>query len=149
MNTKRTLAVCSAAVAAALALTALPLSAEAAETPVSKTTDTYQILTNEIEAKQPDGTSTDLYRFDPGVYVANQGDEVVLKIHGVKGKAHPVVLEGYNVGGVVKKGQTLTLEFRADKPGLYRLICTAHPDLAHGGPMEGYLFVVPARSASK
>ncbi len=131
---------CIAALTCVWTLT--PEAAQAATKPAVKT-DTYQIVTNEIEAKLPNGQMHDLYQFNPAVYVANQGDDVVLKIHGVKGKSHPVVLEGYGVTGVIERNQTLTLHIHADKPGLFRLICTTHADLAHGGPMEGYLFVVP------
>lgn len=140
---------CFATGSLALALSLLPVTADAAETVTSPPTDTYQVLTTEVEAHLPDGTSTDVYRFDPGVFVARQGDTVVLKIHGVKGQSHPVVLEGYDVQGVVEKNQTLTLQIHADKPGLHRLVCTAHADMAHGGPMEGYLFVIPTGTASK
>lgn len=106
-------------------------------------TVTYQIVTNEIKAQQADGSKVEVYRFDPSVYVVRQGDQVNLKIHGLKGHNHPVLLEGYNLHDVVRRNQTVTLSFRADKVGTYRLICTAHANAAHEGPMEGYLVVVP------
>ncbi|WDL95715.1 hypothetical protein [Alicyclobacillus sp. ALC3] len=115
----------------------------ASSTTVDGQTVTYQIVTNEIKARQADGSNVEVYRFDPGVFVVRQGDTVNLRIRGVKGHDHPVVLEGYNVRGVVHRNQTTTLSFRADKVGIYRLICTIHADAAHEGPMEGYLVVVP------
>jgi plastocyanin len=104
---------------------------------------TYQIVTNEIAAKQPDGRVIEVYRFDPSVYVVNQGDEVELRIRGLKGRDHPVVLEGYGLRGVVRKNQVLTLRLRAERAGIFRLVCTSHADAEHEGPMEGYLVVVP------
>lgn len=115
----------------------------AAATDSHPTTKTYQVVTNEIVGKSADGKETEVYRFDPAVFVANQGDDVTIKIHGLKGHTHPVVLEGYGVRGVVERNQTLTLHVHADKPGMFRLICTTHADRAHEGPMEGYLVVVP------
>ena len=108
-------------------------------------TVTYQIVTNEIAAKQTDGSKVEVYRFDPGVWVVNEGDDVVLKIRGVKGHDHPVVLEGYQVNGVVHRNQTTDLRLKANKPGMFHLICTSHADAAHNGPMEGYLIVVPQK----
>ncbi|MCL6636724.1 MAG: cupredoxin domain-containing protein [Alicyclobacillus sp.] len=109
----------------------------------SAATVSYQVVTNEISAKQPGGGKVEVYRFDPAVYVAMQGDDVELHLHGLKGHDHPVVLEGYNVNGVIHRGQETVLKFKADKPGFYRLVCTAHADAAHVGPMEGYLLVFP------
>lgn len=103
----------------------------------------YHIVTNEVSAKQKDGSEVEVYRFDPGVFVASQGDDVKLEIRGVKGHDHPVVLKGYGVSGTVHRNQTLDLHFRADKPGIFPLVCTLHPDAQHQGPMEGYLVVVP------
>jgi hypothetical protein len=108
---------------------------------VSAKTITYQIVTNEISAKDPDGSKTEVYRFDPAIYPVFQGDDVVLQIYGVKGHDHPILLEGYNIRGVIHRHQLTTLRFHADKLGVFRLICLAHPDMAHHGPMEAYVIV--------
>lgn len=105
----------------------------------------YEIVTNEIAAKQANGTKVEVYRFDPGIFVVNQGDDVTLKLRGLKGQEHPVVLEDYNLSTVIHRNELTTLRFKATKPGMFRLICTAHADAAHEGPMEGYLVVVPQR----
>lgn len=105
----------------------------------------YELVTNEISAKQADGHKVEVYRFDPGVIAVQQGDNVTLRIRGVKGHDHPIVLEGYGVQGVVHRNQTTTLQFKATRAGVFQLICTAHPDEQHGGPMIGYLLVVPAK----
>lgn len=105
----------------------------------------YQIITNEVKAKQSNGSEIEVYRFDPAVFVVNEGDDVTLQIRGFKGHDHPVVLEGYNLKAVVHRNQTTSLKFHAAKPGFYRLLCTSHIDAAHEGPMEGYVVVVPAK----
>jgi plastocyanin len=128
---------------AAIVVSGVANVGEAASAAATTEIVTYQVVTNEIEAKAEDGTQREIYRFDPAVFVANQGDDVVLKIHGVKGHSHPVTLEGYGLHGVIERNQTLMLHVHADRPGMFRLICTTHADLAHEGPMEGYLIVVP------
>jgi plastocyanin len=105
----------------------------------------YQVVTNEIAAQQQDGTKVEVYRFDPAVYVAQQGDQVVMTFRGVKGHDHPIVLEGYDLRGVIHRNQVTTIKFKADKPGFFKLICTAHADAGHNGPMEAYLVVTPRR----
>ncbi|MCL6454912.1 MAG: hypothetical protein K6T78_14995 [Alicyclobacillus sp.] len=106
---------------------------------------TYQILTNELKAKQ-DGAEHEVYRFDPAVYVVNQGDDVTLQIRGFKGHDHPVLLEDYNLRTVVHRNQVTTLHFQASLPGFHRLVCTEHLDAQHEGPMEAYLVVIPSKS---
>jgi plastocyanin len=128
---------------AAIVASGVANAGESAFAATTTETVTYQVVTNEIEAKAADGTQREVYRFDPAVFVANQGDDVVLKIHGLKGHSHPVTLEGYGLHGVIERNQTLRLHVHADKAGMFRLICTTHADLAHEGPMEGYLIVVP------
>lgn len=106
-------------------------------------TVTYQIVTNEISAQQKDGAKTEVYRFDPAVYVVQQGDDVVLNILGLKGHDHPIVLQGYDIHDVIHRNQVTTLRFRANKAGFFQLICTSHADAQHEGPMEAYVVVLP------
>ncbi len=78
---------------------------------------------------KPDTTGTwvvETYRWDPGTIVVNQGDEVTLEIIGINGKEHPAALEGYNLTVNVKRGQVSRLTFKADKPGIFKLICSVH-----------------------
>lgn len=81
---------------------------------------------------------TSTYRWDPGVIVVNQGDEVELKIFGVNGKEHPASIEGYVPSFKVMRGQLTTVSFKADKVGTFKIVCTAHLP-----SMEGYLMVLP------
>jgi len=103
----------------------------------------YEMVTNEISAIQKDGSKVEVYRFDPGVVAVQQGDDVTLRIRGVKGHDHPIVLEGYGLQAVVHRNEVTTLHFQANRPGVFQLICTAHADEKHSGPMIGYILVVP------
>ncbi len=66
------------------------------------------------------------YRFEPGTIVVNQGDVVTLEIVGINGEEHPFTIEGYNLSGVVKRGQITRVTFTADKAGIFRITCGAH-----------------------
>lgn len=66
------------------------------------------------------------YRWDPGTIVVNQGDIVTLEIVGINGAEHPFTIEGYNLSGVVKRGEITRVTFTADKAGIFKLTCGAH-----------------------
>jgi plastocyanin len=102
---------------------------------------TIHMVTTEFKATGTDGKQIEVYRWDPGQIYAKKGETIRLSILGVNGGSHPFIIEGLNVQGEVKKGQETTVTFRADKPGVYRIICTTHPDMKHHGPMIGYLIV--------
>ena len=91
--------------------------------------------------KPPDATGrweTSTYRWEPGVVVANQGDEVELWIWGVNGSQHPSTIEGYVPQFTVTRGNLTVLKFTADKAGTFRITCHAHPP-----SMEALLKVLP------
>ena len=69
---------------------------------------------------------TSTYRWEPGTIVVYQGDEVDLQIWGVNGADHPSKIEGYDKAFNVKRGQLTTLGFKADKAGVFRILCDVH-----------------------
>lgn len=69
---------------------------------------------------------TSTYRFEPGTVVVYQGDDVELRIWGVNGAEHPGKIEGYEKVFNVKRGQLTTVSFKADKPGVFRILCDIH-----------------------
>jgi len=103
---------------------------------------TIQLVTGEFKSAGPDGKEIEAYRWDPGTVVVKKGELIKLSIYGVNGASHPFIIEGLGVKGEVKKGKETVVSFRADKPGTYRIICLTHPDIAHNGPMVGYIVVV-------
>lgn len=92
--------------------------------------------------KDPDDTGTwtvETYRWLPGEITVVQGDEVTLEILGINGTSHPTVLEGYDLSFDVQRGKLTTVTFTADKPGIFRFVCSAHAP-----SMTGTLVVLPA-----
>lgn len=69
---------------------------------------------------------TSTYRWEPGVLVAYQGDDIELQIFGVNGAVHPGRIEGYDKAFAVKRGELTTVTFRADKAGVFRILCDTH-----------------------
>jgi plastocyanin len=72
------------------------------------------------------------YRFMPSQIFVNQDDDVTLEYVGINGDAHPSVIEGYNISFVVKRGQVTTVNFKADRTGVFRILCNAHHPTMHG-----------------
>ncbi len=92
------------------------------------------------ELEKKDGSwVVETYRFEPGVITVFQGDEVTLNILGVNGNEHNVIIQKYleNVA-VLKRGELLTINFKADTVGSFPLICTIHQPSMHA-----YLVVLP------
>ncbi len=81
---------------------------------------------------------TSTYRWEPGTVVVYQGDDVELRIFGVNGASHPSKIEGYDKTFAVKRGELTTVSFKADKSGLFRILCDAHSP-----SMTGLLVVLP------
>jgi len=102
---------------------------------------TVHMVTGEFESTLPDGKEIEVYRWDPGTVYVRKGEQIKLSITGVNGESHPFIIEGLGLKGEVKKGEETVVSFKADKPGIYRIICLIHPDFAHGGPMIGYIVV--------
>ena len=79
------------------------------------------------------------YQWLPGEVTVVEGDQVTLEILGVNGASHPATIEGYGLDFEVKRGQVTTVEFAADKPGIFKIACKAHQP-----SMTGTLIVLPA-----
>ena len=94
--------------------------------------------------KAPDATGrweVSAYQWQPGFILAQEGDEVTLEILGINGAEHPSFIEGINVPAfTVKRGLITTVNFRATRPGFYRIVCSNHLP-----SMVGHLVVLPRR----
>jgi hypothetical protein len=85
--------------------------------------------------KKPDPSGrweVSTYRWMPSQILVNEGDEVTLEFVGINGKEHPGVIEGYNVPFKVLRGQVTTVTFKADKAGVFRILCDVHHPTMHG-----------------
>ena len=70
----------------------------------------------------------------PGTIVVKKGTKVTLKlINNVPSdpNQHGFAIPGYNVAAIVNRGEPQTVEFTADKAGIFPIICQLHP--AHVG----------------
>jgi hypothetical protein len=71
---------------------------------------------------------------------APQGDEVTLEILGVNGKEHHAVIEDYSINFTVRRGQVIRVNFKANKAGIFKIVCNVHRPA-----MTGQLVVLPRR----
>ncbi|MCQ6558816.1 cupredoxin domain-containing protein [Paenibacillus mendelii] len=104
-------------------------------------TRVFHLVTGEFEARADDGTKIEVYRWDPGTIIVNQGDQVELRIAGVNGNSHPFVIEGLGIKGVVTKGKTTTVRFKAEAKGTFPIVCQTHTETNQSAPMVGYIQV--------
>lgn len=77
----------------------------------------------------------------PGTIVAKKGTKVTLKlVNNVPSDPaqHGFAIQGYDIAEIVNRGEPKTIEFTANKVGIFPIICQLHP--AHVG---GELVVLP------
>ena len=68
----------------------------------------------------------------PGTITVKKGTKVTIKlINNAPSGQHGFSIPAYNVAEIVDKGETKTVEFTADKAGIFPIICQLHP--AHVG----------------
>jgi nitrosocyanin len=66
----------------------------------------------------------------PGPVVVKKGDTVKIKaINNVKSDppVHGLAIEAYSIQALVNVGKLETIEFKADKAGIFPIICHLHP----------------------
>lgn len=94
--------------------------------------------------RPPDATGrweVSTYQWQPAFILSNEREDVLLEIIGINGAEHPSFIEGINVPPfVVRRGSITRVEFRAPRPGFYRIVCSTHQPT-----MVGYLVVLPRR----
>jgi len=73
--------------------------------------------------------------FVPSVLVVHKGDAVKIKvINNLKSEPpnHGFAIPDFKVEEVVNRGETKTVEFTADKAGVFDIKCQLHPAHVHG-----------------
>ena len=81
--------------------------------------------------------------FDPWKIEVNKGDKVTIYLTNIEqttDELHGLGLSEYNINVVVDPGETKTIEFVADKAGVYPYYCTNFCSALHQ-EMQGYLLV--------
>lgn len=85
--------------------------------------------------RQPDASGrweVSTYVWMPSQIFVSQGDEVTLQYVGINGAEHPSLIEGYDIYFNVKRGEVSTVTFKADKAGVFRILCGTHHPSMHG-----------------
>lgn len=88
--------------------------------------------------------------FDPWKIEVNKGDKVTIYLTNIEqttDELHGFGLNEYNINVVVDPGETKTIEFVADKAGVYPYYCTNFCSALHQ-EMQGYLLVKGSGGAS-
>jgi nitrous-oxide reductase len=83
--------------------------------------------------------------FEPNKIEVMQGDKVTIHITNIEqttDELHGFGLNEYNLNVVIDPGETKTIEFVANKPGVYPFYCTNFCSALHQ-EMQGYLLVKP------
>ena len=100
---------------------------------------------NKVEVKMMAIRSRVLARHDRGA----AGDEVTIHVTNVEQTTdmiHGLGIIEHNMNVVMDPGETKTVRFKAEKPGVYPFYCTNFCSALHQ-EMQGYLAVKPASGA--
>jgi len=87
--------------------------------------------------------------FEPNHLEVNQGDHVTIYLTNIEqttDEIHGFGLADYNINVVIDPGETKTIDFVADKPGVFPYYCTNFCSALHQ-EMQGYLLVKPKGGA--
>ncbi len=81
-------------------------------------------------------------KFLPQTVTVLKGDKVQVVLNNTDaGMDHGFAIDAYGINQVVKAGQTITIEFIADKPGVFTFYCTIPCGPGHS-QMTGQLIVL-------
>ncbi len=102
------------------------------------------------EVNGEDVLTGEYHRWEPNILVVHKGDNVALTVMNPRKHIHSFLLPDYNLdtGPLEPRTGEVTLEFIADKAGVFQWICNIPPDAADGecdpdhGTMVGYLIVL-------
>ena len=79
------------------------------------------------------------WKFDPNSITVNKGDTVRLKIISTD-VAHGIAIPDYRINEYLSPGQTVNIEFTADRKGTFIFACSVSCGVGHTG-MKGKLIV--------
>ena len=136
-------------IAALLTVAAGPLATLGAQQPTSE----VNVTESEPKANAHIGRRSSAFfvRFDRPVdhiksmLVIKQGDKVIwhfTSLERARDATHGFCIAGYNINLSIEPGEATTIEFVADKPGVFNFYCTEFCSALHL-EMAGYLMVEP------
>ena len=79
------------------------------------------------------------WKFEPNEIIVNEGDKVRLTVTSID-IAHGIVIPDYGINEYLSPGQTVNIEFTADKKGTFPFACNVSCGVGHSG-MGGKLVV--------
>jgi len=106
--------------------------------------ETYGCETQEPEELPPVkefSVTAKRWDFDPGVITVNEGDMVKMSVRSID-VSHGIAISQFGVSERLSPGETVDIEFTADKAGTYSFFCTVPCGSGHGS-MRGTLIVEP------
>jgi plastocyanin len=85
----------------------------------------------EFDPENPDKWQVGTYMYSPGAMSVVQGDQVTLRIFGVNGDEHTMLVQAPDGSTVVEsftinRGREDTVNFTADQTGHYKIVCMSH-----------------------
>jgi cytochrome c oxidase subunit II len=81
------------------------------------------------------------FQFEPATITVAQGDRVRLRLHSID-RTHAFAIKAFRVKALIPKaGETITVEFVADRAGSFDFTCAEYCGTGHGG-MKGRLVVL-------
>jgi len=94
----------------------------------------------DYDPENPDKFQVATYMFAPGAMTVAQGDDVTLRMFGVNGDEHEILVTAPDGttsvdNFVVNRGREVSVNFDADQTGHYKVIC-----LTHGPTMTADIF---------
>lgn len=73
------------------------------------------------------------YVFLPAQITVRKGDDVTLHFVGINGAGHTLSVEHYQTQGVkLRRGNVETFRFKADRQGVFRIVCREHQPTMNG-----------------
>ena len=101
-------------------------------------TRTEEVAPSGEKTKEFDITARN-WEFIPNTITVNKGDTVKLKITSIQG-THGFMLSEFGINTQLVQGNTVNVEFVADKVGTFKFACYVQCGRGHGG-MKGQLIV--------
>ncbi len=79
------------------------------------------------------------WKFEPNEIIVNKGDKVRLTVTSID-MAHGIAISDYGINEYLSPGQTVDIEFTADKKGRFPFVCSVSCGIGHRD-MRGILIV--------
>ena len=97
-----------------------------------------ETVVSDLKIKEFDMTARQ-WEFEPSTITVKEGDKVKLNIKSIEG-THGFAISEFGINENLRPGETVTVEFIADKKGEYIFFCSVYCGEGHSG-MRGKLIV--------